>query len=118
MEKNTGKKFVTQGKLRENTENFISAQTFTMQETESQVQKQSHISTENQMSHHFGKLNVTESHEYLTFFEQTSISCGYTLHIQKLFHNEWDWIPGTSMKPHQYWKLNVMPPGHNLFENS
>ena len=50
----------TQGKLRENTENFISAQmwtpckTFTMQETESQVQKQSHISTENQMSHHFG----------------------------------------------------------------
>ena len=60
MEKNTGKKFITQGKLRENTENFISAQmwtpckTFRMQETESQVQKQSHISPENQMSHHFG----------------------------------------------------------------
>ena len=60
MEKNTVKKFITQGKLRENTENFMSAQmwtpckTFTMQKTESRVQKQSHISTENQMSHHFG----------------------------------------------------------------
>ena len=29
MEKNTGKKFVTQEKLRENTENFISAQMWT-----------------------------------------------------------------------------------------